>query len=207
MANNNSKKKNRGATVTTDNTTTETIEDIGNDTPEADQDNSAANADATANDPETPSLPPEPPVDIASTNTVSGLSDEENTLMGLITTYKGTMEAANGFMIDEKHLLELIRIVKYAIRTNKEKLFHLMFDELFMADHKNVMAPQVVFQKLEALNDIDLPKAKILYATMDALKKHLAKPKNIGFPLDVKKIQDDFGGTALGPFLKSRLNI
>lgn len=167
----------------------------------------------TVIEPEAPVVPetpkePESPVTVATTVSYENLSAEEAGLKKLLDEYICHMyDMKGGIAKNELHLTMLAKIIRYVVKYDKENLFAMLYNTLFISEAQHVIHEKVIFQKLEEIRDPNINKAKILYSTMASMRKFQNKPKTSGFPIDLKVVKEKFGGMSFVPFIKRTLGM
>lgn len=124
-------------------------------------------------------------------------------LYKLMNDYIRNIRLGAGIGRTEENVVKFVAIGKFISRRNRMRLVEIFYTEIMSSAMSNIMAQDLVFQFMEKINDEDKGKIQTLYTSLMALRKWLESPKNkLGFPLDMKKIDDSFGGEALSGFLK-----
>lgn len=148
----------------------------------------------------------EPKANLSMSNNVKDTDPDAIVLYDLIEDYLNSIINNVGINRTEDNLIKFIKIAKHIARKDKVKLIKIFFEEIVQGNFKHLMAQELVFQHINKVNDVDKIKIETMYTALMALEEHLRRPKRFGFPLDLDKVRQGFGGDSLVAFIKSYLN-
>lgn len=148
----------------------------------------------------------EPKANLSMSNNVKDTDPDAVVLYELIEDYLNSILNNVGINRTEDNLIKFIKIAKHIARKDKVKLIKIFFLEIVQGNFKHLMAQELVFQHINKVNDIDKIKIETMYTALMTLEEHLKRPKRFGFPLDLDKVRQGFGGESLATFIKSYLN-
>lgn len=124
-------------------------------------------------------------------------------LYKLMNDYIKNIQLGAGIGRTEENIIKFVNLGKFIAKRNKIKLIEMFYVEIVAGTRSNLMAPDLVFQFINKVNDDQKKSVEVLYTALLALRDYLEKPKvKVGFPLDVKKIEQSFGGNSLTMFIK-----
>lgn len=124
-------------------------------------------------------------------------------LYKLMNDYIKNIQLGAGTNRTEENIIKFVNIGKFIAKRNRTKLIEVFYTEIVAGVRSNLMAPDLVFQFINKVNDDQKRNIETLYTSLLALRDYLEKPKaKVGFPLDLKKIEQAFGGNSISVFIK-----
>ena len=147
----------------------------------------------------------EPVVQTTMSNNVKDTDPDSIVLYELIEDYLNSVINNTSVNRTEENLIKFIKVAKFIAKKDKIKFIKIFFEELVQGNFKHLMAPDLVFQYINKINDVDKIKIETLYTALMTLDEFLKRPKKFGYPLDLERVRDGFTGDSLIAFIKSYL--
>lgn len=138
-------------------------------------------------------------------NAPEGADDETCHLYEMFNDYIDNVMLGGGVNRTQENVIKFVRIGSFISMKNKKKFIEAFFKEIILGPVNYLVAPELVFQFINTINDENKKKIEVLYTSLLMLKEHLERPKKSGIALDLKRVTEEFGSEALSEFIKSRI--